>query len=235
MPKMFRGNVLCLLLILAIHLSTALLSANELGRRPGTKMTSEYGAFWSWFQRNEPGLLGFEAHVQETLGEVDEQLEKLHKSLGCEFGPLRDGVREFVVTAHGDKSAFETVRALVSAAPKMKSWTVTAFRQRHGPQIVSFGSVQLKPEAVAVQLALYGDKLAIRLFIQGYSEDRKREFGNAGFLMLDSCLGEVDVETKLGPVEFLPMPNKPDTSFFPVEELADRFDAAYKKHVVDRR
>jgi hypothetical protein len=101
-------------------------------------------AFWKWFTDNETQLLDFEAdrepERERLFDHLIKQLRKVHPDLTFEFGP-KSQRREFIVSAGGIKSAFPSVSALVSAAPKLDQWQISAFRPRRPLMTVVLGDV----------------------------------------------------------------------------------------------
>lgn len=84
--------------------------------------------FWSWFARNTDRLFQFEADQEAIFDDLGAALEKVHPGLTFEFGPVREGKREFIVSADGIRELFPAVRALVAAAPVLSRWAIIPFR-----------------------------------------------------------------------------------------------------------
>jgi len=188
--------------------------------------------FWSWFQQNEAAYYALDPNnipqrdaLFDSLGV---ELAKISPDLTFEFGPVIEGKRDFVVSAAGIKAAFPAVRTLVSQAPSLSRWTIIAFRPRRSPiSTVEFEDVTLEPKKVHVQLIRDGDKVGLNVFIHGYTKERETEFGQAAFLLLDESLGELDVETKVGFIEFMAPPEPIPPGSVPLTDLAVAFDRFY--------
>ena len=192
-----------------------------------------YKEFWSWFKENQKDYYSF---VPGDLEERDrlfhalsEQLSRVHQDLTFEFSPVfEDGHREFVISAGGIRSAFPAVEALCSAAPTLPNWKITAFRPRRQPLMpVRTHAVQIEPRDVHYCLFRDGRKVGIMLFHKDYSEHRAEEYGNALFLLLDSALGEYDVETKVGFIEFYNIDNEFFRPDWVLPDLATHFDEVF--------
>lgn len=181
--------------------------------------------FWKWFQANEARLFSFEQDQDRVFADLGPQMSKVHPSLTFEFGPIEDGKREFVISADGNKEAFPAVNALADKAPPLDRWIVVKFRQRRGtvPDI-GFESTRVKSSDVQFTIEPDGEKAGITLYIDGYKESQRREFGSIGFLFLDSSLGEYDVETKVGFIEFKPSTEPTKLTKLPLVELPEIFD-----------
>jgi hypothetical protein len=155
-------------------------------------------------------------------------LADVSPDLTFELGPLRDGTRDFVISAGGLKSAFAAVEALADAAPALPRWNVIKFRPRRLPIMeLTYASKTVKPEDVEFCLLSNGRELGINLFFDGYSEDEASIWGQIGYLLLDEALGEHDVEAKVGPIRFFPFDAHPDAARYPLPDLPAMFDAHF--------
>lgn len=189
-------------------------------------MTNER-AFWTWFVGHENDLLHFERNPEAVFSCLDAELAKVHPDLTFEFGPPRDGRREFVISAGGIKNAFPAVESLAAAAPQLPRWTVIAFRPRRPVgNIIELGNQRVDPSDVTYSLLRGKTALGLYLFIPGYTEGNS-EIGQIGYLLLDEALGEYDVETKLGLIKLLPPEFETPGPRYPLPELPAHFDEAY--------
>jgi len=62
------------------------------------------------------------------------------------------------------------------------------------------------------------------IFLDGYTEELKADFGQMGYLFLDEALGEYDVEMKLGAIVFQGHDSKYFDRSHPLSELPQGFD-----------
>ena len=182
--------------------------------------------FWKWFTENEAELLDFEVgrelERERVFDRLQAQLRKVHPDLTFEFGP-RGQRREFIISADGIKGAFPAVSALVSAAPSLDRWQISGFRPRHPPMTIALAGKQVDPKDVQVSLLDNGKIAGIYMFIPGFSEKDAVQWKQIGYLLLDNALGEYDVETKVGLIEFLPPEEKSELERFPLTELPRLF------------
>ena len=183
--------------------------------------------FWNWFKENEDALFHFERDQEPTFDRLAVALGGVDDDLTFEFGPERNGVREFVISAAGLKRAFPAVRRLYDARPQLDRFCVIAFRPRQ-PLVYDIEYADLCIGARDVYYLLCKDddpqKIGILLFLPGRTEDRRGEFGQAGYLFLDEALGEYDVETNVGFIEIVGHDSKYFDGAFPIQELAHDFD-----------
>ena len=187
--------------------------------------------FWRWFQANESRLYDFEKDREKIFDELGTQLHRIRPELTFEFGPQRDGKREFVISADGIKDAFPAVITLVDAAPSLSRWKITKFRPRRGFQSpVTLNGFRLAPDQVRFTIGPDGEKAGLTLFIDGYDPAEREKFATAVYLMLDQTLGEYDVETKVGFIE-LESATAPSRSVKqPFSSLAESFDGWLKSN-----
>ena len=183
--------------------------------------------FWTWFRQSEELLFDFERDRDRIFAALTTALAAVAADLTFEFGPRIDGRRDFVISAGGVKSAFAAVKAL-AAAPVLPHWNVIAFRPRRAAiMTIGFGGRTARPNDVEFCLVSNGRELGIYLFFDGYRESERAIWGQIGFLLLDQALGEYDVATKVGPIQFLPSSAHPEAARYPFPELPVIFDARF--------
>lgn len=187
-------------------------------------------AFWAWFELNEDRLFQFERDQDNVFDELAHALADVSPELTFEFGPVEDGQREFVISAGGIKGAFPHVETLAGAAPELQRWKVIKYRPRRSPIMeMSINGTTVKPEDVEFSLLTNGAELGVRLFFDGYSKDAHQLWGMFGYLFLDQALGEFDVETKLGVIDFAAIESKGKSVTFPLPRLPELFDMQIAK------
>jgi hypothetical protein len=186
---------------------------------------SPESAFWRWFQANEARVFDFEKDREKVFDELQAQLHRVHPNLTFEFGPKRGGKREFVISADGNKVAFPAVIALADAAPALPRWDIRRFRPRRGYQgPITLNGLQVSPEQVQFTIEPDGEKAGITLFIEGYTPTEHERYAGAGYLILDQALGEYDVETKVGFIEFKAASAESKLLKQPISGLTQSFD-----------
>ncbi len=182
--------------------------------------------FWAWFGRNTERLFHFESDQEAIFDELGAALEKVHVGLTFEVGPVQDGKREFIVSADGIRELFPAVRALVAAAPDLPQWVIIPFRP---PKDLSFsidmGGTTLLPTDIWFSAEPDGERVGLHLFIRGLNEANSDLLGGASFILLDNALGEYVVETRVGFIERLPLPDEPQAfGLQPFEVIRSHFD-----------
>jgi hypothetical protein len=186
---------------------------------------SREARFWRWFRDHEDGLFAFERDQKATLGALAKALDAVHPDLTYEIGPTMDGARELVLSAGGIRKAFPAVVALADAAPPLPRWRVTKFRPRRSViSDLNFGTMSLRSAQIAVAAERDGDRVALGVFIEGFALTKEHHYEQMAYLMLDEALGEYDMETKVGAVEFFALREPRDASLRPLEELGGVVD-----------
>ena len=160
--------------------------------------------FWQWFEKHEDMLFNFEKDQETVFDQLNRAMEKVHPDLTFEFSPvLTNGKREFVISAGGIKQAFTKVEALYAAAPELNRWEFIKFRPRRSPlHDLNYGDKSISANDVHFKMFKDGEKVGLVLFLDGYNDQEHEIYGNIGYLFLDEALGEYDVETKVGFIEF---------------------------------
>jgi len=164
--------------------------------------SSETG-FWDWFKKHEPELFDFENNPENVFAMLAWQLSKVNPSLAFELGSVKEGKRDFIISAEGVKKAFPAVLALAAAAPELPRWRIIRFQPRRSSlSIVTLAGVTLAPNDVAFTYRLDNDKLSLTLYIDGYDKSKHATYAGIGYLLLDAILGEYDLGTKISLIEF---------------------------------
>lgn len=165
--------------------------------------------FWGWFVANEARFFEVSGAEKEALlDELMEQLHAYHPDLFFQIAMPHDGPAQLIVTAEGQREAFGPLRTLVSAAPGLSGWTVTAFRPASGfDAVTEYEGARVDPRAAwfmplearalpgATQSALPGatqpGPLGLRVACADFVEELREEFLGAAQLVLENGLGEL--------------------------------------------
>lgn len=180
--------------------------------------------FWHWFKDNESSLYDFEKDQERTFDRLSAELHKVNSNLTFEFGPKKDGRRDFVISADGIREAFPAVEALYASAPPLAHWKVIKFRPRRDPMDISLGSVTVKAETVLVEVIPNSGKVDLTVTMPGYAQETSNAYKQIGYLMLDQALGEYDVETRVGAISFVATPTS-DKKAVHLEQLPKVVDS----------
>ena len=201
-----------------------------LKKLPSGNLSSE-ARFWEWFVAHDDELYNFERDREGVFNRLSGALASVHPDLTFELSPvLDDGKREFIISAAGLKVAFPAVQALDAQAPSLERWIIVPFRPRRWPIMnIEMAGVAVAADKAVASIEPDRGKVGIALYLPGYSRDQHNVFAQIGYLLLDEALGEFDVETKVGYVEFGSVTSQADLERFPLAELPARFDALVEK------
>ncbi|HMF40296.1 MAG TPA: hypothetical protein VKQ32_06365 [Polyangia bacterium] len=183
---------------------------------------ADIATFWAWFQKNAAALRA-DQNLRRTMGTISDELEKLDAGVIAEIGELRES-RELVISADGKRALFPAVQQIYSARPQVPGWTIVAFRQRAKPMVIEMNGKRLDPKSMKVVAARDGDKLDIEVFVPGFTT--LEDLGAASFVVLDHLLGEYDMETKIGGIEWAAIEKAP-ASAHPLAELPALLDKTF--------
>ena len=163
--------------------------------------------FWRWFEANDDDLFHLEQNPKDIFDRLTEAMHRVDQNLTFEFSlVLEDGCREFIISAAGNKSSFQSVEALYATSPCLPRWTFIRFRQRRDLNDLKMQYASHLIKASQVHYAIFKDrkpgKVGIMLFLDGYSVKDRDTWDQIGYLLIDAALGEYDVETHVGEILF---------------------------------
>lgn len=195
-------------------------------QKPETQPKTKIEAFWRWFEAHNKALLKLSAPVDPLFEELHQALRKVDSDLGFEISIGDKLPRELVISAGGHLKAFPMVEALVTQAPDLPDWDVMAFKPRRTLKGVTLPFTQfVRPEQCWFKPRLAETPLGLDIYMGGYCEELFPIFGQAAYFMLDVALGEYDVTTQIGMIEFYPLPTDPQAAgLLPLFDLADYVD-----------
>ena len=183
--------------------------------------------FWRWLanhrQQIHDEIKGPGSSVSQywSITELARRLGAVDAALVHEIGMADSSTIELVVSADGIKSAFPAVIDLVKSAPGLDGFKITAFRPRcaDGFQLEVAGQV-VTDDLLTYRLTPEDHSLGLELFIDCDLDQQLQSM--IGFLSLDQRLGEYDVATGLGWIEFAA--GRPSDAL-PITQLANDFDS----------
>lgn len=203
---------------------------NDLQNKINSQVNSKTKDFWDYFEKQSNRIYEFEKEndKQRLLDEIQSKIELVNSSLTYSIGPLKDGKREFIISADGIQSAFPAVKELVEDAVKDDRFRIIAFRPRTDLTEVRIGNITLKYDQVYFKWERGSkDKLDVSIYIKGYKEINN-DIESAVFVLLDNSIGEYDVETKIGGIHInLYTNNSKDT--LPFSQFRSTVDENIKK------
>lgn len=217
MSRMARG---LLLLSFVLALSPSLRAQDD-------PADGKAAAFWTWFAAHSEELAKVVNGREPVCRTLAAELTKVEKGLTWEFGPTKDGVREFTISADGAKELFRRVKAVIAAAPALPAWKLVAFRQRKSidKMTMEVDGARCDVGQILFRAAREGAKVGVEVYVPGMTPKNEKAVMTQGFILLDYSVGEVGVETRIGSIEFLPLTDKVNVKGLrPLPELAAEVD-----------
>jgi hypothetical protein len=185
------------------------------------KFGSPEQMFWLWFAENSEQLLVVKTAEEPICDELDKKIREIHPGLAFAFGPIKDGQRDFIISADGSRELFPVVKKLAAAAPDLPGWTIIAFRPPGNIEAsVKFGDYQLGPDDIWFITRPAPRGMGLTLFIKGLSGQTREVLTQAIMILLDNALGEYNVEAKIKHLDLRPLPGNPaELGLRPFREL----------------
>ena len=184
--------------------------------------------FWNWFIKNQDIYYDEIENLNirdKIFDKLSTKLRKINPDLVFEFSPKHEnGIREFTISADGIKEMFPTVEKLVEKAPKLKNWKFNAFRQRiPGDDFeIQYGDLNISYSDIYFRSENDNGKLGVELHIKNYNG--KGQTQNAIYILLDGLIGEYDVTTKIGWIEWVKLDERNLENLKPIIELRELID-----------
>lgn len=200
---------------------------------------NKYKKFWDWFLRNEQILFEQKEKSEHISDRLIKELNNIHPELCFEFSPEIKGKREFTISAGGVLEAFPEVTELWSYRPKLPRWIIQRFRQRmqmanfedYG---LSYAGISLKFNEIHYLLTNDCPRIGVDLFIPEYHSEKETIFRMYAYLVLDSTLGEYDVETKVSFIQLHPFVKEKMKDLESLGSMAKKFDILYNTIIRER-
>lgn len=187
---------------------------------------SKVEKFWDWFVSNSEKLyINLQKDQQNQLSVIEEKLHLVNENLAFQLaGAGKDGRYEFIISADGIKDLIEPVLDLTEKAPKLDKWKITAFRQRADDfEEIDFGDFKILSSDIYFKDIDEGNKTGLVLFIKNFQNTKR--FIGAVFILLDVKLGEYDVMTKIGSIDFRDLDEADIKLHKPLKELPKFIDS----------
>jgi hypothetical protein len=172
-----------------------------------SKGSDKIDAFWTWFVKNKSKFEDLfdqdSSHQDQQFDLILSHIRKIEGGLAVEITKEVGGVREIIISADGDRTKFAAVQAIVSKAPKIEGWTVTAFRQRASKSLtLQVGDIEFDPSKMYFDPLVDGDSLDVIVYIENLSKNDFNEAVYYGLMTVDNVLGEYDCVMKVRHYDF---------------------------------
>ena len=205
---------------------TAPSGESELGECPAEEPDTRaaIATFWTWFGAHAKALHD-DPDLRATMQTISDQLDKIECDVFAEIAQQAD-TRTLVLTADGKKEHFPLIKDIYAARADAAGWKVVAFRQRTPPaeaMPIEIDGKTLDPKTMKFTAKKNGDKLDIVVFVPGFTTID--DLGSGAFVVLDHTVGEYDLETKIGAIDWQSTKKAPADAR-PLVELPKMVDEA---------
>jgi hypothetical protein len=192
-------------------------------------MQDKYSKFWKWFEKNSQLIFNFENDQEKIFDLLGKELNKIDENLTFEFGPIMENKREFIISADGIRESFDNVEDLYKIKPELPEWIIIKFRPRKEIAYeTKINDIMISPKDIYYKLYKDETKVGILLFIKNYDKDNGI-YKQLAYLFLDGAIGEYDMETKVGWINFADFNSEHFSDAFSSDTLPENFDIAYQK------
>jgi hypothetical protein len=198
----------------------ALFSRKRSGDRTPAAQAAAVDAFWAWWR--ERGGAAFAAAIDEgdptpLVDDLGRRVHAIHPGLAWETGPGVLRRHTLTVTAAGDPELRGVARRWLRAAPVDAVWDFTDHRQAVADVRelrLGIEGHEVDVDAVRVTAHVSGFAADVTVYHPAFAGLPEAVREQAAFLLLDSALGEVAVETWIGgitvatvePLDAFPLP-----------------------------
>ncbi|MFY7828854.1 MAG: DUF695 domain-containing protein [Flectobacillus sp.] len=186
-----------------------------------------YREFWNWFLVNEKKFFKIvkdgENIDKDFFAILSPKLEVLHKGIYFLSGMYDDDTAELILTADGIVKNIVFIEELVSAAPEIKNWKITALKQAVDMEEWQIGIEELIINSPSLsffpdEYPQYPDEIAITIVYEDYSAEEHGTIVSGIYMYLDNLLGELNAGVQLDQIKIQgPSPNHPE--LIPIAKL----------------
>jgi hypothetical protein len=199
---------------------------------------NKISVFWNWFENHNKNYLFLNQidsqEVKEKL--LDDFLVQLHrycKKLFFEIGGHpEDGNVELIITAEGNVEYFEKVEELVNSAPKIKDWTVIAFKPPMGRGYkTNYRGREFEPSKIIFIPLNNNDNpngIGLQVCYPDYDENEKAIFVTGTYLALNCLIGEKSTALDIDYIDVTKTPK--DISKYDFRHLED-----IKEYIIEKK
>ncbi|MGG9960088.1 DUF695 domain-containing protein [Ferruginibacter sp. SUN106] len=184
-------------------------------------------AFWNWFLQQEPGFytaIKSQDKAAEKLQQIIDQLQQLNPELYGLVGMYDDNTAELIITPDGDIKNIAFAEDIVTAAPAIKGWRITALKPEtgFGKSTIRMNGYDFNSEKIkffAITDPGKPDEIEIHIVHEDYAADRHDIIGNGSLIYLDNAVGEIMMATQIDDIYF--DPPGVNEELIPIEKLKD--------------
>ena len=159
---------------------------------------------WDWFIENRPALENFinsNSKDYTLYNSLTEKLRLYSEDIFPEITINKEKQFVLVISCGGIRAGISSVNKLCDAAPDIPNCIIQKYRQPGYIKELNFNGLTFSVNDIMINVNTDNAIFDIEMYIKGYNSSDNR-FGNLAFLYLDHFIGEFNVMTKIGAVEF---------------------------------
>ncbi|MEM6767089.1 MAG: hypothetical protein AAF655_19280 [Bacteroidota bacterium] len=163
-------------------------------------------AFWKWFIKHKGEIEGFIRDENRNDFQIYHKLTKRMQQVNADLMPeltLEGETHVLIISCDGIPAGIPYVQELAASAPEIDNWVIKKFRQPSYTKKLEYEGFSLTVDDIKVQYELDEEREKVDIIFKmvGYQENDDR-FKALGFLFMDHILGEFNVMTRVGYVDF---------------------------------
>ena len=184
--------------------------------------------FWKWFTKHETTIFEFEKDHEKVFDLISSKLNSYKENITFEISHVKDGKREFIISADGISDAFPHVESLVQSAPEFGLFSIIAFRPRmdgYEGFKLKYGGREFDVSKVWVYTRVEDGFFDLIVYHPDFNEQESNLFISGSYILLDMALGEYDVVKNIRYIDHQKLPENPvELGLKPFAELRKIFD-----------
>ncbi len=160
--------------------------------------------FWDWFQSKKAEIEEFIISDTDDYSIYEELTDKLNNYNTFVIPELTrdtDDNNVLILSCDGKVEGIPFVERLYESAPIVEKWRFQKYRAPGQVRELTYQGLEFRSNDIKARYTFEGQYYDIELFIKGYDDTDDRYKGLA-FLYLDHMVGEYNVMTKIGKIEF---------------------------------
>jgi hypothetical protein len=160
--------------------------------------------FWDWFLDHKLKLEEFirsDSNDYSLYNELTNQLKSYNENVIPELTIDSSDNYVLIISCDGRRDGIEFVERLHDSRPSIEKWITQKYRAPGHVIDLNYEGLEFKSKDIKVKYSLSNNLYNVELFIKGNSESDDR-YKALAFLYLDHIVGEYNVMTKIGEIEF---------------------------------
>jgi hypothetical protein len=176
----------------------------------GSEATGDFWTWWAGARDRVATAIGSGGFDDRLVNEISKAVRAVHPDLGWEFEPGKTAQHAFCISPEGNAVLRQVaLRWLASAPPPDPTWEYHASKQAAATLMgLAIGPWQFDLEEMRA-IASWDParrRVDVRLWHPLFAETPENVRMQAGFIFLDSLLGEDEVERWIGQIDLLEAP-----------------------------